>query len=64
MFYSDLTKAQILDLIMDKFKEEYELKENAICGDEKEISEKFCNRYDCLSELVNECHIYALVEVK
>lgn len=64
MFYSDLTKAQILDILMNKLSDEYNLRENAICGDDKDLCDKFYNRYEVVKEIVISCHIYGLVNPK
>lgn len=64
MFHSELTKSQILEILMDKLEESYNQKENIICGDDEELSDKFCARYDLIREIVNSCRIYTYVDVK
>lgn len=64
MYRSDLTKNEILNLIVDSCTLAYELRENAICGDDEEIARKYDNRYQAIKELFNSCHIYVLMEDK
>ena len=61
-YHSDLTKNEILNLIVDSCLLAHELRENAICGDDEEITKKYDNRYQAIKELFNSGHIYILME--
>lgn len=61
VYHLDLTKNQILELIVNSCLESFELRENAICGDDAEIANKFDNRYQAIKELFNSCQIYIII---
>lgn len=61
-YYSDLTKQQILEILFEAYEEAFELRENAICGDEEKIVIKYDYRYQSLREVIDRCRIYTLVE--
>lgn len=50
-YHSDLTKNEILNLIVDSCLLAHELRENAICGDDEEITKKYDNCYQAIKEL-------------
>lgn len=61
VYHSDLTKNQILELIVNQCLNAFELRENTICGDDVEIAKKFDNRYQAIKELFNSCQIYIII---
>lgn len=63
-YRSELTKQELLELIVDSYKKEYELRDNAICGDDGEIMIRCDNRYQVIKELFNNAKIYVLMEGK
>lgn len=63
-YCSDLTKNEILELIVNSYLKAHELRENAILGDDVEIANKFDNRYQAIRELLNNCQIRVLMEDK
>lgn len=59
--HSNLSKQQIMKILFEAYENAFELRENAICGDDEKIANKYDCRYQSLKEVIIKCKIYTLL---